>query len=140
MILFPDTAKAAQKQLNCVRGDQLPTLDDWPNPPYINGCIKETLRYLPTIITGIPHALIQDDEYMGYKLPKGASVLPHSWSIHDDSKRYPDPRRFNPTRYVHDQQSAEESANNTDPSKRRSCLMRSSSERWCLKALCRRTS
>lgn len=30
---------------------------------------------MPTGILGIPHCVIQDDEYMGYKIPKGAGVM-----------------------------------------------------------------
>ncbi|EMD69700.1 hypothetical protein COCSADRAFT_76274 [Bipolaris sorokiniana ND90Pr] len=118
MILFPEVAKAAQEELDRVCGHRLPTLEDWPNLPYIHGCIKETLRWMPTVISGAPHGLIRDDEYMGYTIPKGAGVLPNSWAIHNDPKRHPDPRRFDPTRYIHDQSTAAESANNPDPTKR----------------------
>ena len=30
---------------------------------------------------GVPHALAQDDVYMGYKLPKGALVTPNIWYV-----------------------------------------------------------
>ncbi|KNG45206.1 cytochrome p450 [Stemphylium lycopersici] len=118
MLLFPDIAKSAQEELDRVCGPRLPTLDDWPNLPYINGCIKETLRWMPTAILGMAHAAIRDDEYMGYRIPKGAGVIANVWAIHNDAKRHPDPRRFDPTRYANDQQSAIEAANNPDPSKR----------------------
>ena len=118
MLLFPNVAKTAQEELDRVCGPRLPTLDDWPNLPYINGCIKETLRWMPTAILGMAHAAIRDDEYMGYRIPKSAGVIPNVWAIHNDAKRHPDPRRFDPARYAHDQQSAVEAANNSDPSKR----------------------
>lgn len=35
-----------------------------------------------------------------------------------DPKRHPDPRRFDPTRYAHDNQTAAEAANNPDATKR----------------------
>jgi cytochrome P450 len=116
--LFPEVAQIAQEELDRVCGDRLPNLDDEPNLPYIRGCVKESLRWMPTGILGVPHAVIRDDEYMGYTIPKGAGVLWNVWAIHMDPKRHPDPRRFNPARYANDHQIAAEAANNPDASKR----------------------
>jgi cytochrome P450 len=73
---------------------------------------------MPTDFIGIPHAVIRDDEYMGYTIPKGAGVIWNVWAIHMDPKRHPDPRRFDPARYLGDNQTAAEAANNPDVSKR----------------------
>ncbi|KAF1914656.1 cytochrome P450 [Ampelomyces quisqualis] len=118
MLLFPNVAKAAQEELDRVCGDEFPTLDDMPDLPYIRGLIKESLRWMPTDILGVPHAVIRDDEYMGYTIPKGAGVMWNVWAVHMDPKRHPDPRRFDPARYAHDNQTAAEAANNADASKR----------------------
>jgi cytochrome P450 len=118
MLLFPEAAEAAQEELDRVCGDNFPTLDDEPNLPYIRGCIKESLRWMPTDILGIPHAVIRDDEYMGYTIPKGAGVMWNVWAIHNDPKRHPNPRRFDPMRYINDNQTAAQAANNSDVSQR----------------------
>ncbi|KAH8728171.1 cytochrome P450 [Phaeosphaeriaceae sp. PMI808] len=118
MILFPEVAKAAQAELDRVCGDRFPTLDDEPNLPYIRACVKESLRWMPTAVAALPHAVIRDDEYLGFKIPKGASVICNTWGIHMDPKRHPEPRRFNPVRYINHSQTAIESANNADPTKR----------------------
>jgi hypothetical protein len=76
------------------------------------------MRWMPTAILGIPHAVIRDDEYMGYRIPKDASVILNVWAIHNDPRRYPNPRVFDPTRYTNDTQTAIESANNPDASMR----------------------
>lgn len=73
---------------------------------------------MPTTILGVPHALTQDDEYMSYRLPKGAGVIANNYTIHMDPSRHPEPRRFNPDRYQHDFQSAAESAASPDASQR----------------------
>lgn len=76
MVLYPEVQKKAQSELDRVCGNnRLPTIDDWHAMPYIRACIKENLRWMPTTITGFPHCVIQDDEYMGYKIPKGAGVM-----------------------------------------------------------------
>jgi cytochrome P450 len=118
MLLFPEVAKAAQEELDRVCGNNFPTLDDEPNLPYIRGCIKESLRWMPTDILGIPHAVTRDDEYMGYTIPKGAGVMWNVWAIHNDPQRHPDPRRFDPIRYINDKQTAAQAANNPDASQR----------------------
>jgi cytochrome P450 len=118
MLLFPDVVKKAQEELDRVCGERLPTLDDEPNLPYIRGAVKESMRWMPTDILGVPHAVIRDDEYMGYTIPKGAGVMWNVWAIHMDPKRHPDPRRFDPARYAHDNQSAAEAASNGDASAR----------------------
>ena len=118
MVLFPEVVKAAQEELDRVCPDRFPTLEDESNLPYIRACVKESLRWMPTDILGVPHAVIRDDEYMGYTIPKGSGLMWNLWAVHMDPKRHPDPRRFDPTRYMHDKQTAAEAANNPDPAQR----------------------
>jgi hypothetical protein len=73
--------KAAHEELDRVCGDRLPELDDTDNLPYIRGCIKESFRWMPTTLLGMPHACIRDDEYMGYRIPKGAGVMYNVWCV-----------------------------------------------------------
>ncbi|KAH9862697.1 hypothetical protein J1614_010790 [Plenodomus biglobosus] len=118
LLLHPSVAQTAQEELDRICGAHLPTLSDEPSLPYIRACIKESLRWMPTAILGVPHALTQDDEYMGYRIPKGAAVLYNVWAIHMDSARHAHPSRFDPARYLGDDQTAQEAATNADPSQR----------------------
>lgn len=120
MLLFPDVQRKAQEEIDKATGpDRLPMMDDLADLQYVRGCMKETLRWMPTTILGaVPHAVTQDDEYMGYLIPKGAGVMNNVWSIHMDPKRHPSPRTFDPTRYRDDYQSLGDAAANPDASKR----------------------
>ena len=120
MLLFPEVQRKAQDEIDRVIGPtRMPTMEDLPDLQYIRACMKETLRWMPTTIMGaVPHAVTQDDEYMGYFIPKGAGVLNNVWAIHMDEKRHPNPREFNPDRYKGDKQSLGDAANNGDHSKR----------------------
>lgn len=119
MLLYPDVQKKAQEEIDRVTGQRLPTMEDEPQLQYIRACIKETLRWMPTTILGaVPHAVTKDDEYMGYLIPKGAGVMNNVWAIHMDPKRHPDPRRFEPDRYIHDTLGLYDSAVNPDGTKR----------------------
>jgi len=82
-----------------------------------SGVVKETLRWMPTVIMGVPHAVTKDDEYNGWKIPKGATIINNVWGIHMDPNRSPEPRRFNPDRFIGDQTTLYESANG-EPLKR----------------------
>ncbi|KAI0120163.1 cytochrome P450 [Nemania sp. FL0031] len=118
MILFPDVAKTAHNELDRVCGERIPDLNDVPDLPYIRACAKETLRWMPGFMLGIPHAVTQDDSYMGYHIPRGATIILNAWAIHNDTKRHPNPRRFYPERYFNDHQTSVESASNPDVTKR----------------------
>ncbi|KAK8051995.1 hypothetical protein PG993_003380 [Apiospora rasikravindrae] len=110
--------KTAQEELDRVCGGRMPTIDDVPNLPYIRAIVKETFRWMPTAILGVPHCAMRDDDYMGYKIPKNASIVTNAWGIHRDPKRYAHPDVFDPTRYLGDDQIAAEAAANPDVSKR----------------------
>lgn len=120
MVLFPDVQRKAQEEIDRVVGShRLPTIDDEVNLQYIRGCVKESLRWMPTTILGaVPHAATQDDTYMGYLIPKGAGILNNVYSINMDPVRFPNPREFQPERYKDDFQSLHEAASNHDASKR----------------------
>lgn len=118
MVLFPETQKRAQEELDRVCGHRLPDLNDAPNLPYIRACVKEVLRWMPSAFLGIPHASTEDDQYLGYKIPKGAIIIPNAWAIQMDEKRHPEPRRFEPARYLGDNTTAHESAILPDPRQR----------------------
>lgn len=120
MVLFPDVQEKAQEEIDRVVGaDRLPTMDDEPNLQYIRGCVKESLRWMPTTILGaVPHSVTRDDEYNGYHIPKGAGVMNNVWAIHMDPTRYPEPRRFEPERFKDDFLNVAESAAIPDVAKR----------------------
>ncbi|KAI1195959.1 putative cytochrome P450 [Nemania serpens] len=120
MLVFPEVQSRAQSELDQVVGqDRMPQPQDEPKLQYIRGCVKESLRWMPTTILGaIPHALTQDDHYMGFRLPKGAGVLNNVYAIHNDASRYPRPRQFDPERFRDDAQSFFQAATNPDVSQR----------------------
>ena len=101
MALFPEVVAEAHYELDSIIGeDRLPTIDDIPSLPYIRGIVKETLRWMPTAISGAaPHAATLDDKIDGYDIPAGAGVLLAVWTVNMDPELFPDPRRFEPRRH-----------------------------------------
>ncbi|KAK1846901.1 cytochrome p450 [Colletotrichum chrysophilum] len=104
--LWPDWIERARKQLDEVCGahaERLPTAQDMPNLPIIKGAVKESVRWKPTIAeTGIPHALMRDDEFEGYKIPAGTIVTYNQWAIANSTDEYEQPERFWPERFINE--------------------------------------
>ncbi|CAG8611605.1 13180_t:CDS:2, partial [Ambispora leptoticha] len=103
----PEIQLHAQKELDSVVGQlKLPSHDDVSSLPYIRAIVKEGLRWVPPISMGVAHSTEQDDEYMGYHIPKNSMILLGMFSIHSDPTRYPNPHIFNPDRYLGVKESA----------------------------------
>lgn len=120
MLLFPAVQKKARAEIERVVGtERLPNMDDERDLQYIRAISKESLRWMPTTIMGaVPHAVTKDDTYMGYTIPAGAGIVNNVYTINMDPKRFLEPRRFNPERYMNDFQTFAEAAANPDASKR----------------------
>ncbi|KAI0654024.1 cytochrome P450 [Cubamyces menziesii] len=103
MLRHPDAQKRAQDELDAIVGaDRLPHLSDKPSLPYVNALVKELLRWHNVLPFCLPHSTTQDDEYRGWRIPSGVTVLINSWSILHDPKLYRDPEEFNPDRFLKD--------------------------------------
>ncbi|KAG6856615.1 hypothetical protein H0H87_002570 [Tephrocybe sp. NHM501043] len=67
---------------------------------YIPAVMKEVLRYAPVANLALPHRVIQDDEYLGYRIPKDTTIMANVWAIMHDPQLYPDPYNFQPERFT----------------------------------------
>jgi len=106
MTLYPAVLKRAQEEIDRVVGDdRLPSFTDRDSLPYINAIVKETLRWENVSPTGIPHATTEEDTYMGYRIPKGAIIVPNVWQMAHDPETYPDPFTFKPERFLEENSS-----------------------------------
>lgn len=85
IVMYPGVARRLQE---CVDGftsteggERMPSIEDFNDPraQYVRACMKESLRWMPTGILGVPHAVIRDDEYRGYRIPKDSSIVLNIW-------------------------------------------------------------
>lgn len=80
MLLNLDVQRKAQAELDTVVGcERLPTLADRLQLPYLEACIKESLRWGPVTPEGLPHVARADDHYGGHYIPKGTIMIPNVW-------------------------------------------------------------
>ncbi|KDR70119.1 hypothetical protein GALMADRAFT_254949 [Galerina marginata CBS 339.88] len=103
ILTHPEVQVQAQKELDRVIGrDRLPDFNDRPSLPYISAILKEVLRWNPVAPLGLPHMATRDDEFNGYLIPAGTIIVGNTWGILNDPKTYPNPRSFNPNRFMGD--------------------------------------
>lgn len=115
MVLYPNIQRRAQDELASLlsKGQEedcicrLSRTKDRGKLPYVEALIKEVLRWGSVAPVALPHSLVQDDEYMGYRIPKGTTVIANIWALMQDPYTYPNPEAFNPERFL--------SANQPDP-------------------------
>lgn len=100
MTLHPEAQKRAQAELDVVVGDRLPTFADKDSLPYVTAVMKEVLRWLPVLPMAVPHRAVNSDQYKGYFIPAGASVLGNTWAILHDASLFVEPEKFKPERFV----------------------------------------
>ena len=103
MIFNPKAMKKAQEELDRVVGKgELPGFAHRGDLPYIDALIKEVLRWNPPVPSGVPVRAMQDDVYRGCFIPAGATVIGNVWAICQNPDVYPDPKSFNPDRFLKD--------------------------------------
>ncbi|KAL4247164.1 cytochrome P450 family protein [Abortiporus biennis] len=105
MAKYPHIQKKAQAELDDLLGvSRLPDFSDYDSLPYICAVAMEIMRFKPVTPLGVPHKLMEDDEYNGYFIPKGTIIIPNFWATLHDPEDYPDPEAFKPERFLKDGQ------------------------------------
>ncbi|KAI0718523.1 cytochrome P450 [Cerioporus squamosus] len=103
MATYPEVQKRAQAELDTVVGPhRLPTLDDENVLPYVSALVKECLRWKLVTPLGVAHVSHEEDEYKGYRIPKGSVMVPNIWAYSRDLRCYADPEEFKPERFLKD--------------------------------------
>ena len=90
MNAFPEVQKKAQEELDRVIGSgRLPVSADRDNLPYIMAVMKETHRWHPVAPMGLPHTSTAEDVCQGYRIPKGAMLMPNTWYVRWNVRIHP---------------------------------------------------
>ncbi|KAH7138814.1 cytochrome P450 [Dendryphion nanum] len=77
--------------------------------PYLNACIKETLRRYPPVVAGLPHLTPSDGSTIcGQFVPPGTVVSTPHLAMYTSSKFFKDPLEFHPERWLGDERYADD--------------------------------
>ncbi len=85
-------------ELDEVLAGRPPAMADLVNLNYTGMVIDEAMRIYPPV-WAIGRAAIEDDEIMGYRIPRGSNVMLSQWMTHRHPKFWEDPERFEPERF-----------------------------------------
>lgn len=96
----PETQEAIFDEIQGVLDtkDEL-TIDDFNKFDYMDRVIKESMRIYPPV-TFISRKLTEDYQHDGFIQPEGTTVNIHIFDIHRDPEIFPDPEKFDPSRFL----------------------------------------
>lgn len=101
----PDVEKRFHEEVDSVLGARLPGASDVPRLPYTRMVLAESMRlYPPAWIIG--RRAIVDQELGGWRIPSGSIVTASQWITHRDPRFFPDPERFDPSRFTPEAEAA----------------------------------
>jgi hypothetical protein len=66
-ILHSEIMEKAREELDCVVGpERLPTINDKDKLPYVQAIVNETLRWLPALVSSLPHSTCTENRIIRY--------------------------------------------------------------------------
>lgn len=95
----PEIAARLREEIAAAIGDREPTMEDFSKMPLCRAVIEETMRLYPPAWM-VERIALQDDEVVGYRVPRGSLVGVCAWTLHRNPALWPDPERFDPERFV----------------------------------------
>ncbi|KAL2634374.1 hypothetical protein R1flu_005853 [Riccia fluitans] len=88
--------------ISVVGTSRMVTEDDYPNLPFLEAIIKETLRYYTPVTILPPRYVHEDIKVGGFVIPKDWDVLINLYGINWDPKVWSNPEVWNPDRCLGD--------------------------------------
>lgn len=100
LIKNPGMMWKLQQEIKTVIGSTRPIKEtDLPHLPYLQACIKETLRLHPPTPLLLPHRALEPCVLLGYTIPKDCQIMVNAWAIGRDPDIWEDPLTFSPDRF-----------------------------------------
>ncbi|XP_035700157.1 cytochrome P450 2U1-like [Branchiostoma floridae] len=103
MILHPDIQQKVQQEIDSVLGpNQDPSMEHRSQMPYTEATLSEINRMAATVPMASRHFTTGDIDFRGYHIPKATAVEVNIWSVLRDPQLWPEPNKFDPTRFLDD--------------------------------------
>uniref|UniRef100_A0A7V5CSU2 Cytochrome P450 n=1 Tax=Acidobacterium capsulatum TaxID=33075 RepID=A0A7V5CSU2_9BACT len=101
----PEVQDQLAGECHRVLGGRAPAAEDYAQLKFAEQVFAEAMRlYPPVWVTARTAA--EDYEYRGYRVRKGTVLLAPQYVIHRDARFYPDPMRFDPSRFAEEAKAA----------------------------------
>ncbi|MCZ6770663.1 MAG: cytochrome P450 [Proteobacteria bacterium] len=99
----PEIEAKVRAEIAQVCGGETPTDQDLQKLTYQRMVISEVMRLYPPAWT-VSRTALADDVINGYPVPAGSSVMVSPYVIHRNPRYWPDPAKFDPSRFLPEQQ------------------------------------
>lgn len=101
---YPEVQAAIRDEARAVLGDRAPVAEDYARLKYTTQVFAETMRlYPPVWVTA--RTCAEPYEIAGYKVAAGSIVIAPQFVVHRDERFFPDPLRFDPSRFADENKS-----------------------------------
>ncbi len=98
LALHPEVQERMRAEASAVLGDRVPTAAEYGRLELATQVFAEAMRlYPPVWVTA--RTCVQPYEIRGYAIPAGATLLAPQYAVHRDSRFFPEPERFDPSRF-----------------------------------------
>jgi len=94
----PEHIPLMRKEIEDIFGDGEIDYAGLFNLSYTSNVLDEAMRVNPPFWM-IDREALEDDEYMGIKIPKGTTVVPYIYGVHHNEKVWENPEVFDPSRF-----------------------------------------
>lgn len=96
----PHIFSEVRSEIDSVLGDRAPSRQDHSRLALTERVLKEAMRLYPPAWSLFCRQAMEDDELAGYPIPRGSWVFIHPWVLHRDGRFFPQPERFDPSRFL----------------------------------------
>jgi cytochrome P450 len=97
--LNPAARERLFDEVDTVLGDRIPDMDDMDRLPWTRACVEESMRIDSPVWT-VGRQALEEDEILGYRIPKHASLMVLISMIHRDPEIWPNPEGYDPSRFL----------------------------------------
>ena len=98
VVAAPDIRAQMREEVVSLLGDRVATAEEVHKLQYTGQVIDESLR-LHSPIHSISRVAMEDNTVGGFHIPKGTTVAISMYAIHRQERLYPDPEKFDPSRF-----------------------------------------
>ncbi|KAI8494246.1 hypothetical protein Bbelb_280060 [Branchiostoma belcheri] len=100
LVMNQEVQRKVHVEIDVSLGKQTPSMLLRDYLPYTEATIREAQRIRSIAPSSVPHETTAPATILGHQIPAGTFILPNLWSLHMDPKYWPDPERFDPTRFL----------------------------------------